>query len=503
MAVTEFPNPGRGAVPAHRDPHTGLDVARLLLVAFIAGSLAASAPNAGAQSSNPSSANNPFYGSVTAHPATDEVLKLSLDEAVRRGLEANLGLKQAEYDEHGVHGQLDEAIQQFLPTITLEGDTGVYQHNLAALGFGPGVAAKIGSLFPGKSTAAISEITRDTLTEGQLQYKQTLFSGPVIAGWSAAVAATKSYHFAKMSARGEVVQQVASAYLHAIAAASEVDNAKALEDEDKLLFDQAHAQHEAGTVSNLDELRARVQLQSQQQALIAAQNSLDKDLILLKREIGIDPGQKIALTDPAPYNDLADETPEEVRAVALKNRQDYQNLQNQVVEFRAVRKAYQAQRLPTVSVQGYWGVTNVTGVGAHDTFAAQGTIAVPLFREARIRGDVESAQANLDKVNEQIEDLRGHIDQQVRSALLDVSATKKLVEVARSNVELATREVSDETDRVNAGVDDNLPLVTAQAALAAAQSNLVESLYQYNISKLALARAAGIVEQQYRVYLGR
>ncbi len=106
-------------------------------------------------------------------------------------------------------------------------------------------------------------------------------------------------------------------------------------------------------------------------------------------------------------------------------------------------------------------------------------------------------------MNAQLADLRDHIDQQVRSALLDVDATAKLVDVARSNVELATRALSDETDRVNAGVDDNLPLVDAQATLAAAQSNLVESLYQYNLAKLALARSAGVLEQQYRVYLGR
>jgi len=91
----------------------------------------------------------------------------------------------------------------------------------------------------------------------------------------------------------------------------------------------------------------------------------------------------------------------------------------------------------------------------------------------------------------------------VRSALLDVNASKQLVDVARSNVDLATRALSDETDRVNAGVDDNLPLVTAQGTLASAENNLVESLYQYNVSKLALARAAGVLEQQYRDYLGK
>jgi outer membrane protein TolC len=341
------------------------------------------------------------------------------------------------------------------------------------------------------------------LTDGQIHLTQTLFSGPVIAGWKAAGAAQRSAHFAKMSARGEVVQQVATAYLHAIADSSQVDNAKALEAQDQVQLNHAHAAHEAGTVANLEELRARVQLQSQQQVRIDAENSQEKDLILLKREIGIDSGQKIVLTDPAPYSDLAAQTPEEVRAVAYQNRQDYQNLQNEAVEYKALHAVYRAQRLPTLSFSGYYGVDEVSGVGAHGLFSAVGTLSVPLFREAKLRGDTDAAQAQQSAVDAQLADLRTHIDQQVRSALLDVSAASQLVQVARSNVDLATRELSDETDRVNAGVDNNLPLVTAQASLASAQTNLVQSLYQYNLSKLALARAAGVLEQQYRAYIGR
>jgi outer membrane protein TolC len=456
-----------------------------------------------AQTANPSSASNPFYGSVTVHPITGEPIQLSLDDAVRRGLENNLGLKQSENAEKSIQGQKLQALQEFLPTITLSGDTGYYQHNLAAQGFGPGLIGKFATLFPGGLAPGFSFITRDTLTEGQLHFSQTLFSGPVIAGWRAAGAATRAAHFAKMSARGEVVQQVASAYLHAIAAASEVDNAKALEQADQVQFDHAHEEHLAGTAPHLDELRAQVQLQAQQQARIAAEASYEKDLILLKREIGIDPGQSVTLTDRAPYSDLAAQTPEEVRAVAYKNRQDWQNLQNQEVELRAVHAAYRSQRLPTLSFSGNYGITDVGGVGSHGTFLAQGTLSFPIFREAQLRGNEDASQAQLDSVREQIEDLRSHIDQQVRSALLDVGANAQLVEVSRSNVQLATRELSDETERVNAGVEDNLALVNAQATLASAQSNLVESLYQYNLSKLALARAAGVLEQQYRVYLGR
>jgi len=458
--------------------------------------LAAAGPLLCAQAPNHSSASNPFFGSVTLRPATDEVLKLSLDGAITLGLKNNLGLREAENDEMTLKGQKNQALQEFLPTVTLTGDLGVHQQNLVADGFGPGTLKKFGF-------ANVSTITRDDLTEGVIHFDQTLFSGPVIAAWKAAGAAQKAAYFARMSARGEVVQQVATAYLHAIAAASEVDNAKALEGADRLQLRHAHDAHLAGTAANLDELRARVQLQAQEQALIAAQNEYEKDLILLKREIGIDPGQPLALTDPAPYSELAAQTPEEVRAVAYKNRQDYQNLQNQAIEVKAIHTAYKSQRLPTLKFGGYYAVSQVGGAGAHGNFVAQGTLSVPLFREARLRGDIEASQANLDGVNAQLEDLRGNIDRQVRSALLDVDANSKVVQVARSSVDLTTRALADETDRVNAGVDDNLPLVTAQATLASAQSNLVESLYQYNVSKLLLARAAGILETQYRDYLGR
>jgi outer membrane protein TolC len=299
------------------------------------------------------------------------------------------------------------------------------------------------------------------------------------------------------------VQQVATIYLRSIADQSEVENTKAQVAEAQLLYNDTHQEHQAGTAANLDELRAQVELQTQQQSEIAAENQLAKDLIQLKREIGIEPAQSIELTDQAPYNELAEQTPEEVMAIAYQDRQDFQNLKNQAIEFKAVHSAYRAQRLPTLTFNSYYAETAVDFAGARGNFAAFGTIKLPIFREAGLRGDEDASQAQMQAVNNQLADLHGHIDQQVRSALLDVAANKKLVDVARSNVDLATQALSDETDRVKAGVDDNLPLVDAQATLAAAQTNLVESIYQYNVSKLGLARSAGVLEQQYRIYLGK
>jgi outer membrane protein TolC len=95
------------------------------------------------------------------------------------------------------------------------------------------------------------------------------------------------------------------------------------------------------------------------------------------------------------------------------------------------------------------------------------------------------------------------IEQQIRASMLDVESSAELVKVARSNVDLAQQALSDSRDRFAAGVDDNLPVVQAQATLAAAQSQLVNTEFQLNQTRLALARNTGVVETQYKQYLGR
>ena len=451
---------------------------------------------------NPSSMTSPYFGSVTAAPATDGVVKLSIDEAVARGLKTNLGLKGPEQDEKTLRGERNEAFQGFLPTIDVTGTYGYNEFNLAAFGFTESLFSRIGGLFPGLDASSISLITKATVTTGQVNYEQTLFSGQVLDGYKAVGAAEKSAYFAKMSARGEVVQQVATAYLAALADRSEVENATALLDSDKVLLDQAVQKHQAGVAANLDELRARVQYQQQQQTVTADQVRFDKALILLKREIGVAPGQKIELTDPAPYRELMTLTMDDLRTEAYANRQDYQNLQAQMVENKMVVGARKAARFPTLSFKGNYGVTEVASIGTHGTTTAVGTLSIPIFREAEIRGETDAAKAQLASVHLELTDLHDKIDQQLQSAMLDVRTAERLVEVARSNEALAKQELSDETDRFKAGVDDTLPLVQAQSTLANAQTTLVESLYQFNVAKLALARATGLLEQQYRSYLG-
>ena len=454
-----------------------------------------------AQTSNQSSAQSAYYGSANTAPPTDGIKSLTLDEAIAMGIEHNLALIEARQQEQTAKSQTLERLQSLLPTVTAEADSGAHEINLAAMGFSKSTTEKIGSLFPGVSFANFSTIVKVNRTDAMVSYSQTLFSLPNIDRYRAARADEVAAYYSKQSSRGLVVLTVGDAYLQALALGSQVDNARALLAADQLLLNQTIAEHEAGTAANLDELRARVQFQTQQQAVITAEVNFRKAKIALDREIGLPAQQEIQLTDTAPYADLATMSIDEAKRMAYQSRQDYQGLQAQVREAQLQRKAAKWERLPTLDFSGNYGVTGVTGGFYHGTFIAQGSLNVPIFEEARFRGDSGVAAANLTNLTEQLAALKEQINQQLRDSMLDVASATELVRVARSNVELARKELEQTTDRFQAGVDDNLPVVQAQATLANAETTLVNTTSQHNQAKLGLARNLGIVDTQYATFL--
>jgi outer membrane protein TolC len=448
---------------------------------------------------NQSSATNPYYGSVTAVPATDSVLPLALDDAIRFGLENNLALTIARDQQKTASGQRLEAMNALLPNVTLEGQNGVHKYNLAAEGFRGGLASQFG--VPPAEFAELNFVPTVTVTQGEINLNQTLVSVPAIEQYRAAKQGESAAFYNMQSSRGLVVLNVATAYLQALAASSQLDYARDLLKTDEVALNQAVAEHEAGTAAELDELRARVQYQTQQQIVIAQENSFEKAKIALEREIGLSVLQKIQLTDTSPYAELEATGIDQAKQEAYANRQDYQSMIHQVRQSQLALGAAKHERLPSLSFGGFYGVQGISGGIYHGVFAAQGELDVPLFKEAKFRGDRETANAQLSSLYSQMADLKSKIDQQLRDSLLDLTTQQELVKVTRSNLELATTELDQATQRYRAGIDDNLPLVEAQSTLSNAQSQYVNTVYQFNQAKLSLARNLGIIDTQYQAYL--
>jgi len=437
-------------------------------------------------------------GGVVVQEAMPGALPLSLDDAIARGEKQNLQIKLTVQNERMVHGELLTVENNLLPSLTASAQAEAQQIDLAALGFKPSSLAAFG-FAPG----TISTIVKVNTASAQLSLNQQLFNLPAYYLYRSAKQAQKAANLSTLNLLGGVTLGVGTQYLLALADQAQIANAKALEQADQVALQQATASHDAGVGTNLDMLRARVQLQTQQQTLINYENTFAKDKIALNRLIGLPADQEITLTDTAPYAEYAELPLEDAMHLAFQRRKDLLSLQVQLEVASQARKAVRAERLPSLSFDGYYGVLGEIGGLYHGVFAATGKVSVPVFEEGELRGQREVADAQVTALRQQIESLRVSIEQQIRSAMLDVQSSNDLVKVARSNVDLATQELQDTLDRFSAGIDDNLPVVQAQAALAQAQSTLVQTLYQYNQSKLALARNTGVVESQYKVYLGR
>ena len=191
------------------------------------------------------------------------------------------------------------------------------------------------------------------------------------------------------------------------------------------------------------------------------------------------------------------------KETAYRHRKDFLSLEAQLLVDDRELKAVRYQRLPTIAFNGYYGVLGETTGLYHGVFTAGGSVKFPIFREAAQRGEQDQVSAQLTALHQRQSDLRVAIDAQIRASMLDVQSANQLAKVAQSNVALAQQVLSDARDRFSSGVDDNLPVVDAQASLTSADLQLVQALYQFNVAKLNLARNTGVIETRYRTYLNK
>jgi outer membrane protein TolC len=453
----------------------------------------AGAPAGGAYSSSGTvsqngTQQNPFQGGVTEGKATGGVISLSLDDAIQRGLRNNLGYILQSVNVKQAGGQRLQELQPLLPTINGEAKIQVSQINLQAQGINfAGVPAIVG---PFQTVDFRASLT------------QAVLNLPALHNY---LAAKHEFEAAKLSvddASDMVVLAVGNAYLTVVADAARVVSVEAQVGTSKVSLDQAVSQHAAGTAPKLDELRARVDFQTQQQQLIQAQNDFEKDKIALARAIGLPLDQQFTLSDTVPYSELVGIDQQTAIQQALDARSDVKALREQVKAAESTKSSAHDERYPAADIAGDYGDIGITPGHSHGTGEVAGRVSAPIFEEARLRGDLKVADAQLQQRRAQLNDAEAQVRADVIDSLLDLQASAKLVEVSRSNVDLTTEALKEAQDRYANGVSDNLPVSQAQTSLAQANDQYVGSLYEHNLAKLSLARALGRARNNYKTYLG-
>ncbi len=441
----------------------------------------------GAPQPTAAQAQSSFQGSIPQGKATADTVSLTLDEAVQRGLKANLGLLLSGVQTANARGQRLQDLQALLPSIDGNIKEALVQSDLAAQGLRiPGFPTIIGPF---------------GYTDLRANLNWTVFS---LKNYRTYLAAKHSFQAARLTAedaRQLVILTVGNAYLKILADQAQAEAIEAEVKTSQASLDQATNFHTAGTAPQLDQLRAQVDTQNLQQQLIAARNQIEKDKLALARTIGLPLEQKFELADKVPYSAFDQPDVQVAIKQALDNRKDRKASAEQTAAAIDQRKAATDDRLPTIKAEADYGDIGVNVRHSHGTGDATGTITIPIFKEAQYRGEAVVAQSQLDQQRDQQSDLDAQIEADVRDALLDIASSQQQVEVSHSNVELSNQVLSDAQQRYAAGVSDNLAVSDAQQTVAQANGQYVNSLYQHNVAKLNLARAMGVA-QNYKEYLG-
>jgi len=414
-------------------------------------------------------------------PATSAAT-LTLADAITRGLEYNLGVVLARERAQAAAGSKWIARSGLLPTVSAHLVQSRQEINLEAFGFpvAPGQSPIIGPF---------------NLSDRRLGLTQTLFDYSAIETARAGAAAEQAATFAYQDARGAVVQVVATFYLQALAANARIDSARAQYRTAEALYTRAVDMKKAGMVSGVEVLRAQVQMQSQEQRVIAFENEFAKAKLSLARAIGQPLGQPFALADTVPYQPLDKMSVDEALAQAFQSRNDYKSVAELVKMAEASRRAVKGLWLPSVQFSADYGQIGQSWGTALSTYSVGANVRIPLFQGGRVKGRLLQADADLAGERTQLADLKARIEYEVRAALLDVTSADDRVRVARSAADLANQQLTQTEDRFTAGVANQIEVVQAQEAVATASENLIASLFAHNVAKVALARALGMDEQ--------
>jgi outer membrane protein TolC len=431
-------------------------------------------------------AQSPYFQSVPSQPVPG-VLEISLLDAIDRGLKHNLGLLVADDATLDARGKRWQELSHLLPNVNGTVGEHLEQINLAAEGISfSGVPTIVGPF---------------GYFDARAFYSQPIIDLHAINNVRSESQNIRAAQYTNKDARELVVLVVGLNYLQTISDAARLDTAQAQTQTAQALYDQAADQLKAGTSASIDALRAQVELQTQQQQVIAARNILGKQKLALARVIGLAPGQEFRITDTEPYDAYTPAGVEVELQKAYTLRSDYKSAEAKVRAAEYALKAAKEQYLPSVRFDADYGDIGVNPSNSHGTVDVAGTLKIPIFDGGQTHGDVLRTQATLKQNLQQLENIKAQIDQDVRDALLDLQSAAQQVQVARSNNDLANQTLAQAKDRFAAGVTNNIEVVQAQQSVASASESYISSLFNYNYAKISLARAIGSAEQSVKDYL--
>lgn len=269
---------------------------------------------------------------------------------------------------------------------------------------------------------------------------------------------------------------------------------------DQVLLNLATNQFRAGVATPIDVTRAEVRLAIDERDRLQQETHVLTSETNLKRLLSMDLDRPIVLEPVMPSESALIAGDNITFQSILDARPEYHAAERLLERNRYARKMAPYERAPSLSVFGEYGYASDYGWSGNyeDEWLAGVAITVPIYEGSRIKANIIQADALIRQQEYTLRQLEEQYGTDHRIALQDVRSRFQQIGISRKQVALSEKELELARTRFQQGVADNRDVVEAQANLAAATFQLVESIYNYNLSRVTLARVAGDVRSVLR-----
>jgi outer membrane protein TolC len=289
--------------------------------------------------------------------------------------------------------------------------------------------------------------------------------------------------------RDAIVFEVSQAYLGLLAAQRLLVVANETVRQNKQHLDLAQGRNDVGFAPRFDVTQASVQLASAELARVTAQKNVTLGRETLRNAMGMSGPLDFDVVDVLgqPPVKLGDE---EAVETAYANRPELVSIaaqqKAQALQIDALTKDY----LPKVG-----GNANYTRSGddypLQESWNIGAVVSLSVFNGGLTTAQVGEARANLAVLEANAETLRQNVALEVRQSLENVREGVEAIRVAEKGSRQARENLELAEGRYATGISSIIELSDAQASLASAEANLVQTLVNYRVAVATLERAIG------------
>lgn len=412
----------------------------------------------------------------------DQVLSLSLQEAMELAIEQNFSLEQAGYDVDKVKAQFQQTNAVFLPQVSFEYNAISTDDPLNVFGFK--LKQEVVSQQDFNPVLLNDPDAYDNYS-AKFEVRQPLINPDMFLQRSAMKSQLNSVNEQLEGTKNYVRYQVRQQYYNLIL---HIEQIKVLETALKTAGEhrrQAQNYFEEGLISKEDYLSAKVYELDMESQKLQTQNALDKvqeDLALL---LGLEGKVRVQPTDDLNY---------ELSPEAAIGTHDFEvnNAQTRAIEYKvqAAKKMVRASEfsfIPKINLFGSYEFNDNDFAGFDaSSYMIGANLRWDIFSGFSKVGKVMEAKADYRKAQSMQENHRLDQENKVRQAMRSIDHATKQISLTEQAIEQSTEDVKIRTNRYVEGMERTTDLLEAETKLAEAKLKNVMAVYQYNMSIAAL-----------------